>query len=289
MMNTASTKNRNHPETAVHELINRALAEDVREGDATTNAIVDEEAKASAIWTAKDEGIIAGLDIARQVFQRLDAGLSWQPKIKEGGYVDRGNRLVEFYGSARAILTGERIALNIAQRMSGIATKTHRFVQALDGLPAQILDTRKTVPGLRLLDKYAVKTGGGQNHRMGLYDLAMIKDNHIVAAGGIGQAVAKVRKCHPGLKVEVETTNLQQVDEALLAGADIIMLDNMPPDLMRKAVKQIDGRAKTEASGNITLKNVRAVAQTGVDYISVGALTHSVQAFDISQTLQQLT
>lgn len=275
-------------EEVVISLIDCAFKEDIGSGDVTTNAIIDEHAQAEATWTAKDKGVIAGMNVARQVFERLDPDLQWMPGVEDGEYISTGTEIVAIRGRVRAILTAERIALNIIQRMSGIATKTRQFAEAIKGLDTYILDTRKTVPGLRLLDKYAVKAGGGQNHRMGLYDLAMIKDNHIVAAGSINQAVRKVRNQHPELKIEVETTNYQQVEEALSAQADIIMLDNMNPRLMRKAVEMIGDRAKTEASGNITLQSVREVAETGVDYISVGALTHSVKAFDISQNLQQL-
>lgn len=275
-------------EDAIQELIERALEEDLKTGDATTNAIVDEELQARAVWIAKEQGIVAGLEIARRVFQNLDPELEWKPRLEEGNSVEPGTEVVELQGACRAILSAERIALNIAQRMSGIATMTDRYTEAVGDYPAKILDTRKTAPGLRLLDKYAVAAGGGTNHRMGLYDMAMIKDNHIVAAGGIGQAVQKVRKQYPELKIEVETTSIDEVKEALAAGADIIMLDNMSTAQMKKAVALIDGEAKTEASGNITLENVREVAATGVDYISVGALTHSVKAFDISQQLQKI-
>jgi len=273
------------PEQGVEELIRQALEEDIGAGDVTTNAIIDEDKRARARWIAKEEGIVAGLSIVKNVFQKLDKELEWNRVIKDGAHVKQGQELIIMKGKARAILTAERIALNIAQRMSGIASKTAQFVKAIRGTGTQILDTRKTVPGMRALDKYAVTVGGGTNHRIGLYDLAMIKDNHIVAAGGIKQAVTKVRKQYPELQIEVEAANMPQVGEALKAGADIIMLDNMQPDLMKTAVSRIEGRAKTEASGNISLETVRAAAGTGVDYISVGALTHSVQAFDISQQL----
>lgn len=276
------------PEEAINFLIDQAFKEDIGSGDVTTDAIIDEHAQAEATWTAKDKGVIAGINVAGQVFERLDPDLQWMPEAEDGEYIATGTEIVAMRGRGRAILTAERIALNITQRMSGIASKTRQFVEAIKGLDTQILDTRKTVPGLRLLDKYAVKAGGGQNHRIGLYDLAMIKDNHITAAGNISQAVRKVRSRHPDMKIEVETTTLRQVKEALSVHADIIMLDNMSPGLMRKAVEMIGDQAKTEASGNITLQSVRKVAETGVDYISVGALTHSVEAFDISQNLQQL-
>lgn len=276
-------------EVMIDDLIDRGFEEDVKTGDATTNAIIDEEAIATAVWKAKEEGVVAGLPVAGKVFRKLDPELQWEPHADDGEWIQEGAEIVSIQGKARAILTAERLALNIAQRMSGIATKTHRFVNELEGLDTRILDTRKTVPGLRLLDKYAVEAGGGQNHRMGLHDLAMIKDNHIVAAGSIGRAVQEVRNHYPEMDVEVEASTIQQVKEALASDADIIMLDNMSLSEMRQAVKIIAGRTKTEASGNVSLSNVREIAETGVDYISVGALTHSVQAFDISQTLHQLT
>lgn len=272
----------------IEALIDRAFEEDVQSGDVTTNAIVDESSQAEAVWKSKEKGIIAGLDIARMVFEKLDPQLEWEPHVNDGDEVESGTELLTITGSCRAILTAERIALNIAQRMSGIATMARQYVDAIGDLDTKILDTRKTVPGLRLLDKYAVVAGGGTNHRMGLFDMAMIKDNHIVAAGGIEEAVLKVRNANSEVQVEVETTNLEEVQEALSAGADIIMLDNMSPQKMKEAVSLIGGQAKTEASGNITLDTVRKAAETGVDFISVGALTHSVKAFDISQELRRI-
>ena len=228
------------------------------------------------------------MDAAKFVFQKLDENIEWNSIFKNGDPIENGDIMVEFQGNCRAILTAERTALNIAQRMSGIATKTAELIQALDGYSTKILDTRKTVPGLRSLDKRAVKAGGGTNHRMGLYDLAMIKDNHIQVAGSITKAVDLVRSANPEIKIEVETTNIDQVEEALDAGADIIMLDNMSLDQMHEAVQKIRDRAETEASGNITHKNIREVAETGVNFISVGALTHSVKAFDISQRIAKI-
>jgi nicotinate-nucleotide pyrophosphorylase (carboxylating) len=275
-------------ESAVQELIDRAFEEDVGSGDVTTDSIVDEAASAEAIWISREKGTIAGLDIARSVFQKMDPQLEWNHFIEDGNEVENGNKIVTMKGSCRVLLTVERIALNIIQRMSGIATMTSKYVRAIGDYSTKILDTRKTVPGLRLLDKYAVAAGGGENHRLGLFDLALIKDNHIIAAGGITEAMYKVRAKHPDLRIEVETTTLDQVKEALSGGADIIMLDNMNNKQMEKAVSLIKDKAEIEASGNITLANVREVAQTGVDYISVGALTHSVKAFDISQKLQKI-
>jgi nicotinate-nucleotide pyrophosphorylase (carboxylating) len=269
-------------------LIDVALAEDIGSGDVTTNAIIGDQKKAKAVWVAKQDGIVAGLEVAKFVFQKLDEDVNWKPFFENGEEVQNGDLIVEFEGNCRAILTAERTALNIAQRMSGIATKTSEIVHELNGFPTKILDTRKTVPGLRKLDKMAVKAGGGTNHRMGLYDLAMIKDNHIEAAGGIKAAVELVQSANPDIRIEVEATNINQVQEALDAGADIIMLDNMNIDQMLEAVEIIGDRAQTEASGNITQDNIRKVAETGVNFISVGALTHSVKAFDISQRIIEI-
>lgn len=273
---------------AVRALITRAFQEDIRTGDVTTNAIVNKQKRAKAIWQSKEDGIIAGLDLAKVVFRELDAQLEWIPQFEDGDYVEAGTKIVVMKGSCRAILSAERIALNIAQRMSGIASMTRRYVAELEGTSARILDTRKTVPGLRLLDKYAVVLGGGENHRMGLFDLALIKDNHIAAAGGIGRAVQQVRAENPNIQIEVETSTLDQVREAISEDADIIMLDNMSIELMKEAITLIDGQAVTEASGNITLETIRKIAETGVDSISIGALTHSVKAFDISQKLKKI-
>ena len=266
----------------------RWLAEDVASGDVTTEAIVPPAASARAVWVAKSEGVFAGADEALAVFRALDPALEWQPLVDEGTFVTAGTTLVRFAGLGRAVLTGERAALNIAQRMSGIATATRACVRAVEGTGARILDTRKTVPGLRDLDKKAVAIGGGSNHRMGLYDMAMVKDNHIAAAGSIGAAVAAVRAHAPQVPVEVEVTGFDELDQALAAGVDWIMLDNMPPAQMAEAVRRVAGRARLEASGNVSLDTIRAVAESGVDFISLGALTHSVKAFDISQRLAGL-
>ena len=274
--------------TAIDALIDRAFEEDIRSGDITTDSIVDDDCKAKAIWIAKEEGVVAGIDIGRRVFEKLDPDIKWTSQVSEGEKVSKKTSIVTIKGNARAILTAERIALNVVQRMSGIATTTRRYVDAIADLDTQVLDTRKTVPGLRLLDKKAVAAGGGTNHRMGLFDLAMIKDNHIIAAGSITKAVQDVRQNVPNIRVEVETTTLEEVDEAVSAEADIIMLDNMSTDTMKKAVEFIDGKAETEASGNITLETIEEVASTGVDFVSVGALTHSVTAFDISQQIQEI-
>lgn len=269
----------------IDRMIDQSLMEDIGTGDVTTNSIVDPNEKASAHWVAKQEGIICGLGIAKKVFQKMDGEFDWEAQISDGDWVDSGKIITRFSGNCRAILTAERVALNFAQRMSGISTETNKIVRLLEGLHTEILDTRKTIPGFRQLDKYAVSVGGGKNHRIGLFDMAMIKDNHITAAGSITIAVARVRDKNPEIQIEVETTSLNQVYEALEAKVDLIMLDNMDIEMMAKAVKIIDGKALTEASGNLTGEHIRKVAMTGVDFISSGSLTHSVQAFDISQKL----
>jgi nicotinate-nucleotide pyrophosphorylase (carboxylating) len=272
---------------AAHALIDLALHDDVGTGDITTDNIIPAGTRRKAKMVAKADGVIAGLPIAEMVFRKLDPDLEWNPKVQEGEKIKKGDVLVEFEGSYRALLTGERTALNFLQRLSGIASMSARYADAVKDFPTVILDTRKTMPGFNKLDKYAVKTGGASNHRHGLHDMAMIKDNHIEVAGGITEAVNAVRsKIEPGIKIEVETTTLEQVQEAIDARADIIMLDNMDTETMRQAVKLIDGRAKVEASGNMTLERLREVAATGVDYISIGALTHSVSALDISQRIE---
>ena len=280
----------NNPEQqdGLADLINRALEEDIGTGDVTTNSIIGKQKKARAVWVAKQNGVVSGLNIAEKVYRRLDEKISWKPKVDNGDFVENGQILVEFEGNGQAILSAERVALNFAQRMSGIATKTAMMAEVLEGYPTKILDTRKTVPGLRQLDKIAVKTGGGYNHRMGLHDMALVKENHIRLAGGIKNAVDNIRDLYPNVKIEVETTNLSEVDEALNAGADMIMLDNMNTETMRKAVEKINKRALVEASGNMNTARLREVAETGVDFISVGALTHSVEAFDISQQITKI-
>ncbi|MGD8307579.1 MAG: carboxylating nicotinate-nucleotide diphosphorylase [Ignavibacteria bacterium] len=265
-------------------LIDLALEEDLGSGDITTDSVVSSRKQARAYFLSKSTGRIAGLKVAEIVFRKLDPHLKWYPKISEGSRVDAEATIVEFEGSYKALLSGERTALNFLQRMSGIATLTSEYVSAVESTKAKILDTRKTIPGFRALDKYAVKMGGGINHRMGLYDLVMIKDNHIKIAGGITNAVKAIKlKNKNQLKIEVETKTIREVEEAIKAKVDIIMLDNMSIDKMIEAVDLIDKRAAVEASGSINLDNVRQIAQTGVDFISIGALTHSVHAFDISQ------
>jgi len=264
------------------------LQEDIGFGDITTMSTVPENEQGTGILYAKEAGIIAGLPVAGQVFAAVDETLVFNPKVAEGERVEKGQQIAEVEGSVRSILIGERLALNLLQRLSGIATRTNQYVQAITGTKARVVDTRKTTPGLRFLEKYAVRIGGGHNHRYALYDAVMIKDNHIKGAGGIKQAVEAARAAIPHtMKIEVETESLEQVKEALEAGADIIMLDNMDPERMKEAVKLIAGRAVVEASGGVTLETIRTIAETGVDVISVGALTHSVKALDISLDLNQ--
>jgi len=270
----------------VQKIVAQAIAEDVGHSDLTTFNLFSPDARGQGCFLAKDEGVIAGLPVAKMVFEKLDPNMVWNGLINDGEYVKSGMILARFSGSLQAILSGERVALNFLQRLSGIAAKTHGYVQETIGYPVKIVDTRKTTPGLRILEKYAVKTGGGSNHRFGLYDAVMLKDNHIKAAGSITRAMTILRAQLPfTIKIEVETENLNMVQEALDNKADIIMLDNMSLELMARAVELVNGRALVEASGGITIDNVRKVAATGVDIISVGALTHSVKALDISLEL----
>jgi nicotinate-nucleotide pyrophosphorylase (carboxylating) len=271
----------------IDRIIRTALAEDIGGGDVTTLATIPEAALFQGDLVAKADGIVAGLEVARRVFARVDSRVEWTDAAQDGAPVHAGQVLARLWGPGRALLTGERVALNLLQRMSGIATLTRRYVDAVQGTRAAVLDTRKTAPGLRVLDKWAVRLGGGQNHRSGLYDMALIKDNHIAAVGSIGEAVRRVRAgSGPEQLVEVEVTTLDQLREALDQPVDRIMLDNMTLDQMRKAVKIAGGRVPLEASGNVNLRRVGAIARTGVDYISCGALTHSVKALDISLELR---
>lgn len=269
--------------TLIRKLIWNALREDIGDGDVTSNAILTGEENGVARAIAKSGQVVAGGDVFRETFLLVDPGLSCHAFVRDGQEAERGTQLAEVSGSLKSILMAERTALNLFQRMCGIATATRAFVQAVGGTRTKILDTRKTAPGLRILDKYAVRAGGGTNHRHALYDGILIKDNHIVAAGGITEAVRRALQgvAHT-LKVEVEVKNLAELSEALESGADIILLDNMSVEQMEAAVRQVQGKIPLEASGNVTLQNVRAIAETGVDFISVGALTHSVQAADIS-------
>ncbi len=268
-------------------LIEQALKEDIGSGDITTNALIPDKISTTAAITAKAGGIVAGMEVAEAVFRLLSPQITWKPLVQDGDKIAKGDLLVEMSGPFRALLTGERLALNFLQRMSGIATLTGLFVAQVADYGTKILDTRKTVPGLRLLDKYAVKSGGGENHRIGLYDMVLIKDNHIKVAGGIKKAVEQIRlKVPEGMKIEVETTTVAEVREALGMKVDIIMLDNMSTETMKTCVGLINHQAKVEASGNMNLERVKEVAATGVDYISIGALTHSVTALDISMNIK---
>lgn len=271
----------------IDQLIDLAIEEDIATGDITTNSIIPAHSRAIAEMKMKADGVISGLEVIRRVYERFEKNIRWEALVKDGDQVKKGDIILRIEASYRCLLLGERLSLNILQRMSGIATETAKYVKELAGTHTQLLDTRKTAPGLRVLDKMAVKDGGGTNHRMGLYDMAMIKDNHIKVAGGITNAVKAVRANIPeGIKIEVETTNLDEVREALDMKADIIMLDNMNTSDMAQAVKIIHGQAKTEASGNMSIPRLKEVAATGVDFISVGALTHSVTALDISMNIK---
>ncbi|MBV9108790.1 MAG: carboxylating nicotinate-nucleotide diphosphorylase [Gemmatimonadetes bacterium] len=277
------------PEALV--LIEAALAEDVGGGDFSTLWTVPADRRAIARITAKASGVIAGSEVAAEVFRRVDPSLSIDTIAADGTAVEPGDEVMRISGPAASILTAERTALNFLQQLSGVATMTRRYVDRIAGTGARVIDTRKTTPGMRRLEKAAVLAGGGANHRVGLYDMVMIKDNHIAASGGIAAAVAAVRARNGrGLRVEVETTNLDEVRQALAAGADRIMFDNMTPETMHQAVALVaahgDGRPETEASGGITLETIRSYAETGVDFISVGALTHSAPALDLSLRLE---
>ncbi len=267
----------------LNDLIEKALKEDVGTGDITTLSTIDESKTITGRFLAKESGILCGMEVARAVFRYVDPTICLNNTKKDGDTIEKGEVIATVEGNARSILTGERLALNLMQHMSGIATRTGEAVAKVAGTKARIADTRKTTPGLRVLEKYAVKCGGGSNHRFNLADGVLIKDNHIEAAGGITNAVLMARKNIPHtLKIEVEVETFDQLREALEVGADIIMLDNMSYDDMKKAVEIVNGRAITEASGNMGEKDLRQVARTGVDLISIGALTHSVKALDIS-------
>jgi nicotinate-nucleotide pyrophosphorylase (carboxylating) len=270
----------------IDRLVEQALAEDVGDGDATTLALVPKNATASAVMRAREPLVVAGLTFAQAAFRMQSKTVKTEVVVQDGRRSKAGDSLMFISGPARAILTAERVALNFVQRLSGIATFTAQFVEAVQGTQAQILDTRKTTPGWRQLEKYAVACGGGRNHRMGLHDMVLIKDNHLVALREaeptpVAAAVQRAREKYPQLKVEVEADSLEQVDQAVDAGADQVLLDNMNPVQLRLAVQKCKGRALTEASGGVNLANVRAIAETGVDFISIGALTHSARAVDV--------
>ncbi|MEJ2700545.1 MAG: carboxylating nicotinate-nucleotide diphosphorylase, partial [Desulfuromonadales bacterium] len=267
----------------IDRIIRNALQEDIGPGDVTTLATIEPGTSARAELVAKEDFILAGIDVARRVFELLEEGVAFEKLTRDGQSVRRGEVLAWIKGDAALLLQGERVALNLLQRMSGVATLTDRFVREVEGTAALIVDTRKTTPGLRVLEKYAVRMGGGRNHRHSLYDGILIKENHIAAAGGVVAAVGRARERASHVhKVEVETRNLEEVGQALEAGADILLLDNMDLDTLGRAVELAAGRALTEASGGVNLETVRAIAESGVNFISVGALTHSFRAMDIS-------
>ncbi len=275
----------------IEEIIDSALAEDLGTGDVTTEALISGDRQGTGFIVAKKEGVLAGINTAKQVFLRVDPELKVEVLLEDGARVKPGSKIAEVSGSVASILKAERVALNFLQRLSGIASETNWYVEAVKGLPVRIMDTRKTTPGLRSLEKHAVKAGGGENHRMSLGDGILIKDNHLAALRSQGldikEIVAKARQNSPQrLSVEVEVETVAEALEAVEAGADTVMLDNMSLEDMREAVKSIHGGALVEASGGITLDNVRPVAETGVDFISIGALTHSVRALDISLELE---
>lgn len=277
-------------ENLINKLIDLGIEEDINTGDITTESIIPASMNAVATMTAKQEGVISGLDIVKMVYERFQSDVVFTPYFKDGDSVQKGDVILKIEATYPTLLRGERLSLNIFQRMCGIATETAKYVKELKDTQTELLDTRKTAPGLRVLDKLAVKHGGGTNHRMGLYDMAMIKDNHIKMAGDIANAVEQVRsRIAEGIKIEVETTTIDEVHQAIEAGADIIMLDNMDTQTMAEAVaiiKSADKVIKTEASGNMNIPRLKEVASTGVDYISVGALTHTVKAMDISMNIK---
>ena len=271
-------------------LVRAALAEDVGEGDVTTAATVDPDARALARITQKAPGVIYGLDAAEAVFLELDGAAGIERLVEEGRWRERGGPVMEVRGAAAALLTGERTALNFLAHLSGVATLAARAAREVQGTAARVLDTRKTTPGLRMLEKAAVAAGGAVNHRVGLFDAILIKENHIAAAGGIAAAIERARASSPELagRLEVEVRNPEEIDEALAAGAPRLLLDNMDPEQLREAVAQVAGRAELEASGGVDLSTLRAVAETGVEWVSMGALTHSAPALDLSLTLEAL-
>ncbi len=264
-------------------IIKLALEEDIGAGDITTNAIVPDGKVAKAKIVAKENGVLCGLDVARKVFELAGGGVTWKTYTKDGSLIKTGEIIAQLEGNAKALLKSERTALNFLQRLSGIATKTRNFVEKIKGTKTKLLDSRKTAPGLRALDKYAVKIGGGENHRFGLYDMVLIKENHILIAGTIAKAIRLVKNTYGNkYKVEVEVNNFDDLIIALGEKPDIIMLDNMNVDEIKRALRIIDGRVLTEASGNVNINTIREIANAGVDFISVGELTHSVKALDIS-------
>jgi nicotinate-nucleotide pyrophosphorylase (carboxylating) len=277
-------------------LIKQALREDLGRGDITSRHTIADQAKGLALIMAKQEGVLAGIEVCREVFLQADPGLAVEINKPDSCRVDLGEVVLNIQGRARSILEAERTALNFLQHLSGVASLTAKYAEAVKGTKATILDTRKTTPGLRLLEKYAVACGGGQNHRMGLYDMVLIKDNHIEAAGGVSAAIGLVRAgIRKGVRIEVEIQNLDQLEEAVALAPEVVMLDNMKPEMMAEACRMVwtspareKGKLKIEASGNVSLDNVRRIAECGVDYISIGALTHSAPALDFSLRLKAL-
>jgi len=271
----------------VDDIIKKALLEDINYIDVTTDYLVEDDATSTAVFLAKDTGVLAGIKVAMRVFELLDDKINYEIFIQDGGKVKNGDVIAKMTGSTKALLKGERTALNLVQHMSGIATATNKCAELCEGTNASIAETRKTLPGLRALQKYSVVVGGGRNHRFNLTDCAMLKDNHIDAYGSLTNAVNALRaKVGHTVKIEVETRNFEELNEALAVGADVIMLDNMNCEMMAEAVKITNGRAKLEASGNVTLETIKEIAQTGVDIISLGAITHSVKCFDISMKIK---
>lgn len=268
---------------ALDDSLRRWLEEDIGTGDLTSEALIPEDAVTTGLIHAKDTGILCGVDVARRVFELLDPSLEFTALAKDGDTLAYGTKIAEIKGSARSVLTGERLALNLLQHLSGVATQTKQLADIAKPYGTRVVDTRKTTPGLRQLEKYAVRVGGGHNHRLGLYDAILIKDNHIAVAGGVKEALARAKAYASHMtKIEIEVESLEQAREAVQGGADVIMLDNMAPEAMKECVAMIDHRAVVEASGGINANNLAAAAAAGVDVISVGALTHSVKAVDIS-------
>lgn len=264
-------------------IIGAALEEDMPQGDITSESVIPDDSRSQAAILAKENGILAGLDVAKRVFEKIDPDVKFEKKKNDGQEFSSGQTLAVLKGASISLLKGERTALNFLQRMSGIATETGKYAKALKGTQTKVLDTRKTTPGLRSLEKYAVKMGGGQNHRHNLSEMILIKDNHLKLVGNISEAVKRAKeKVAPGMKIEVETTCLKDVQEAVQSGADMVMLDNMPVDEMREVVEWVKGRIPIEVSGMVTLEKIRRIADLGVDYISVGSLTHSYKSVDIS-------
>lgn len=275
------------PDFQLIQFVEAALQEDIRSGDITTNSLIPDDMQATALMRFRESGVVCGIGAAKSAFRLLDENIDLKVLLEDGAAVSAGEVALEIRGNARAILTAERVALNIVQHLSGIASATAQYVKETEGTIAHIVEIRKTTPGLRLLEKYAVRCGGGHNHRYALDDMILIKDNHIALCGGIKNAVSRAREnVGHSIKIEVECDTLDQVREALQAGVELILLDNMPPDTLREAVEIINGKALCEASGGINLQKVRDVAQTGVDIISVGALTHSVRALDVGLDIE---